>query len=178
MSDQSAPLPLFVHTYTQLAACNDLRHLVSSGTFNCATNTAVANLAAFIPVYLPWPYPVARVFWVNGSAASSNVNFGIFRKNGRRLYSTGSTAQSGNSVPQFVTPTPFTLTPGEYFFAIATDGTTNRLSGTIPGIELLKMAGVLAQASNFALADPSAPTTAVTGTHYTYCGVTRTASGF
>jgi hypothetical protein len=179
MSDQAPVLPLFVHSYSPLAPLQEIGAMLSNGTVNCATVTYTANLSIFIPVYLPWAYPVNRVFWVNGSVVTTtNNNFGIFRKNGRRIYSTGSTAQSGASLPQFVTPaTPFVLPAGAYYFAFSCDGTTNRYSGVGAGIELLKMCGVLQQASNFALADPSAPTTATVAA-YPYCGITRTVSGF
>jgi hypothetical protein len=139
--------------------------------------TWTANLSVYVPMYLPWDYPVNRVWWLNGSTASSNMNFGIFQKGGKRVYATGSTAQAGASVVQYVTPTPFWLPQGEYFFALACDGTTNRAAGTAGFTTImLSHMGVRQQAANFALADPAtfaAPTVAA----YPMCGITRRSSG-
>lgn len=176
MSDQAPVLPLFVSTFSPWSVSSECR-ILTSGNLAVATITWTTNLAAFIPVYLPWNYPVNRVWWVNGSIASGNSNFGIFMKNGRRIYATGSTGQSGASGPQFVTPTPFVLPAGEYYFAFSADGTTNRSSGAGVAVEVQKLCGVLQQTSNFTLADPSSPTTA-TVAQMPYCGITRTVSGF
>ena len=143
-----------------------------------AALTWTANLAVYVPVFLPWPYTVNRVFWVNGSTVGSNVNMGVFTKAGRILYETGSTAQSAVNVAQYVTPsTRFVLPQGEYYFGLTCDGTTNRLCGAGLAVISLAHMGVLQQASNFALSDPAVfafPTVAA----FPQCGVTRTSSGF
>lgn len=177
MSDRSPVLPLFVHTYSQWSAMADIRSLVN-GT--CASITWVTDYSVFVPVWLPWDYPVNRVFWVNGTTqTSTNANFGIFHRNGRRIYSTGATAASGASIPQFVTPaTPFVLPAGEYYFACTWSNTTNRAAGSVAfTVPFLSACGVLGQASNASLADPATLVT-VNQALYPYCGVTRTVSGF
>ena len=176
MSDKQDVLPLFIHTYTPWSAMKEMRTILGSGT--CASIAWVANYSIFVPVSIPWDYPVNRVFWVNGSVVGGNANFGIFDRAGKRIYAVGSTVTAGASAPQFTTPTPFVLPAGEYFFAYAASGTTNVAGGSAAwSAELLKMSGVLAQASNLALADPATlvvPANAI----YPYCGVTRTVSGF
>lgn len=144
-----------------------------------ASTLWVANQAVYMPVSIPWQYPVARVFWVNGSAASSNADFGIYTPGGLKIYSTGSTAQSGASVPQYVTPgTPFLLDAGTYIFAWACNGTTNRAFAWAPTAATGAASGCMTQASAFAL--PSTATFATYGScpGVVLCGVTRTASGF
>jgi hypothetical protein len=54
------------------------------------------------PVLAAVALPGQRLWWVNGSAAGGNWDIGLFTINGSKLYAAGSTAGSGNSVPQFV----------------------------------------------------------------------------
>lgn len=137
----------------------------------------VANLAVFVPMLLPWPYPVRRVFWVNGSTIGSNVDFGIYSADGRRIYSTGSTAQAGTSTLQFVTPgTEFLLSPGAYFFAWACSGTTNRSYGGANGAAGLRQSGVLQQSTALPLPATWTPEL-LAAVAYPLCGITRTLSG-
>jgi hypothetical protein len=164
------PLPLVVHTWSRWSAFDQLFPINPAGP--ASISWAVANLSVFIPIYLPWDYPVARVFWVNGSTVAGNANFGIFTPTGKRIYSTGSTAASGGSALQFVTPTPFTLSAGPYYFAYANDGTTNRSFGSGITTVRLNAAGVLNQTSNLALSDPAVFATAGQ-TSYELCGITR-----
>lgn len=174
MSDfpRSGPIPPIISTYTQnISPAAVLRNLATS--IGPSSIAWVANVAVFAPMWIPWPYPVSRVFWGNGSTAGGNVNFGIFRPSGVRVYSTGSTAQVGTSNIQFVTPTPFVLTPGTYYFAVVADGTTNRLQGFAATALQSQQCGVFQQASNFALADPATFATPAS-TVYGLCGVTRT----
>jgi hypothetical protein len=81
-----------------------------------------ANLARILPFQLPFPYLVVRLFWWNGSALG-NADIGIYSLAGGKIYSSGSTVQSGGPAPQFVTPsTSILLPPGSYFLALANDG--------------------------------------------------------
>lgn len=173
------PLPLFKHTYGFDSAYPIAR---SAGSVGAATNlTWVANLAIYVPVLVPWAYPVKRVFWINGSTiTSSNADFGIYTVDGTRIYSTGSTALSGTSAAQYVTPsTSFVLSPGAYYFAYACDNTTARTLGAAgtAGADALRLTGCYQQAS--ALPLPATATFAsMANALYPFCGVTRTASGF
>jgi hypothetical protein len=177
MSDQSPATPLFVSTYSIHSAAMTMRN---QGAFTISSLAWVtANLAVYVPVFLPWPYPVRRVFWVNGSSAGGNNDFGIYTQSGAKLYSTGSTAVSGNSAPQFVTPTAFMLDAGVYYFSLAVDSTT---AGRITGnnahtANQLRLGGILQQGS--ALPLPAVATFAAsTDAIYPFCGITKTESGF
>jgi hypothetical protein len=134
---------------------------VASGTWTAA------NDALFLPIYVPFPYPVKRVWWINGTME------------GTRIYSTSSTAGSGNSAPQYVTPTAFILNPGSYYFALALDNNTaNRITGsTALSVGACRLSGLLKQTSAFPLPATMTPE-AITASFYTYIGVTRTESGF
>lgn len=145
-----------------------------------AARTWVANLICYIPIWLPYPYDVKRVFWVNGSTnTSTNVDFGIYSWDGTRIYNTGSTVMGTVSTVQYVTPTEFVLDAGRYYFAWTCSNTTNR------GYTLTQ-ANIPARASGLLEETPGGfglPAT-MTGIAWTrafgasVCGVTRTASGF
>jgi len=157
---------------------SELRIAMGGGTPGALTWTA--NQAVYMPVSIPWPYLVARVFWVNGSTiTSTSADFGIYTASGAKIYSTGSTAMAGASSIQYVTPgTPFILDAGSYFFAWACNNTTNRAHGlAIATPATAALCGCLSQTSAFAL--PATATFATFGAPgVVVCGITRTASGF
>jgi hypothetical protein len=118
-----------------------------------------------------------RLFWWNGSALG-NADIGIYSLAGGKIYSSGSTVQSGASQqPQFVTPsTPILLAPGSYFLAHSNDGTLNRTAAATTTAAAGRLAGAFEQASAFPL--PTSLTVAVcTGTIWPLVGLTRKASG-
>ena len=176
-----APTPLFVHTWTRWAGGFDKSGL--DGAMSLASLTwPVASTAFYTPVYIPWPYQVERVFWINGTSVTSvNMDFGIYTASGNKIYTTGSTAESGASATQYVTPgTKIVLSPGRYYFALACDSTVaarggqGSSSGTLPRN---RMAGILQQAS--ALPLPATMTgIAATNVCSPLCGVTRLTTGF
>lgn len=140
----------------------------------------VANLAVYIPFTLPWPYPVRRAFWCNGSNVTGNYDIGIYTAGGVKIWSSGSTAQTGASAIQYVTVTPDLLLPaGKYYLGLVNNGTTNRGFGTPTQVTAIigRFMGLYQQAT--ALPLPAAATFAAwNNIGYPLCGITRTASGF
>ena len=174
------PLPLFIHTYTRWSAGLEVGQGLSA--LDIASITwPVASTALYIPVSLPWPYPVRRVFWINGSSVTStNMDFGIYSASGERIYSTGSTGASGTSAVQYVDPTDFMLDAGSYYFALADSSTTANRGGqgnTSVDVERVRLSGVLQEASALPLPATMTPS-AVANACFPICGITRTASGF
>lgn len=174
--------PSFIHTWMPLAPGIVRGCIAVASGAALSSLTWVANLAIWMPVNIPWPYPVRRVFWGNGSTiTSSNAEFAIYNANGVRIYTTGSTALSGVSAPQFVDPTDFLLSAGRYYFAYTCDNTTNRARGvTTFTTTILRQSGVYQKAG---VAPGALPTTmvgvgAATQALYPLCGITRTSSGF
>jgi hypothetical protein len=174
--------PLFLHTWSRFAAGADAGRI--GGAVQSASITwPSANQATYIPMWLPWPYLVNRVFWANGSSVTTvNVDFGIYSAaDGTLIYSTGSVARSGASASQYVTPTAFVLPPGMYYFGHSCSSTTANRGGvgatTAGTVGRLALAGILQQASALPLPATMSPVT-VANVILPLCGVTRTASGF
>lgn len=113
-------------------------------------NPFAANDMLAFPFVLNDPTSINKVFWVNGSTASSNCSVAIYDADYVKLGETASTAQSGASVPQSVSLAR-KLNPGLYYLALAHDSaTTNRLfrwSINTHGAGMWKMAGCWRQAS-------------------------------
>jgi len=179
-SPQQAVTPLFASASG--AAGNVRANIAASGqSFTAAARTWVAKLVAYMPVYLPYPYPVKRVFWVNGSTnTSTNVDFGIYSWDGTRIYNTGSTVMGTVSTVQYVTPgTDFVLDAGRYYFAWSCDNTTNRgyaIGGSAIGSRL---AGMLEETTgSFGLPATMTPVAFARAWGQSLCGVTRTTTGF
>ena len=94
--------PPFLSTYSRYSGLWDAKN-ASASAVNAATATwTTTNMARYYPVSLPFAYPVRRVFWINGTAATNNRTFAIYNADYQQLYTTGATGASGASLPQFV----------------------------------------------------------------------------
>jgi hypothetical protein len=142
------------------------------------SRTWVANLAIYTPFWLPWPYPVKRIWWSNGAAAGNHADVGIYTWEGARIFSTGPTAMVGNTVPQYVS-CDFLLSPGWYYHAFMHNSSTaNRCFGGGGHTTLvLRTVGVRQQATAGSLPAQAtfAPYAQTITQHH---GITRIASGF
>lgn len=175
-----ASLPLHIHTFGLYSGHHDASQVATTFTF-AAYNWPAQNRGVYIPISIPWAYPVARVFWANGSTiTTSSMCFAIYNVDGVRLMTTGVTAQSGASLFQYVDVTDFILPAGVYYFFLSNNSATvtSRAFGNSEiKTQEGRVGGLLQQASVEA-----APTTATfeawASTGLPLCGVTRTASGF
>lgn len=121
--------------------------------FTAAAAWGTANTAVFSPVIIGVNTTVYQLAWINGATVAGNADVGIYDRNGFRLVSSGSTAQSGVSAPQVVDITDTTLTPGLYYLAMVADDATatyNR-AGTSSASPLCRASGMAMQASAFPL---------------------------
>jgi hypothetical protein len=123
-----------------------------------STAWPVANKAIFVPFELYETATFVKIGWVNGGAVSGHVDAGIYSLAGARLVSTGSTLQAGTKSLQTVTIS-VTLGPGNYYMALAMDGTTgtnfrwgNSLAiyNQMAGIQEMATAFVLPSTATFA----------------------------
>ncbi len=111
-----------------------------------------ANLAIFIPFFLPIRMTLQNLFWTNGTVISGNVDCGIYTADGVRIASTGSTAQTGTSTGQFVSVTPVSFGPGLYYLSLSVDNVTATIGGGTNGnLALMKTVGLAEAASSFPL---------------------------
>jgi hypothetical protein len=110
-----------------------------------------ANKAFYFPVRLAKPFRPALIFWGNGATASGNVDAGIYDLAGTRLFSTGSTAQSGTTTLQSVSVSGLLLAAGRYYVALAADNTTATFLRGAQSVTLQRGYGALQQASAFPL---------------------------
>jgi hypothetical protein len=173
-------LPLFITPYSTWSIGRETTVSLSAPA---SSTWPVANQAYFIPLTLPWPYPVVRLWWFNGSAVTStNMDIGIYTLDGIRLYSSGSTAESGVSAPQFVVPTsPILLTPGRYYMALACSTTTANCGGdgtTSMTVIAGRLCGMLQQASALPLPPVATFAAMATNAFIPFFGITRTPTGF
>lgn len=172
-------VPPFIHSYMRWMSGFALRTAAGSVAVPSGSAWGTANTAVYIPLVLPWSYVVKRMFWFNGVSAGGNSDIGLYSPGGGNLWSAGSTADTGNSVPQYVTPaTPIVLSPGLYYVAFThSDTTASRLLATTITTPAGRMIGALQQATALPL-PASAAFAAFTGTVYPLVGITNTASGF
>lgn len=101
------------------------------------------NDAILVPLCLPYPALVKRLYIGNGNAAGQNVDVGIYTADFTLITSIGSTAQTGNSVPQFFDIADKWLSPAQYYVAVASNSTSSswrRVNVTIAHLPFFGMA--------------------------------------
>lgn len=179
MADFTQPihLPLFITSISRFSCWWDAGE--AFGPSGGSNNWPSSNFGVYIPFSIPFNYPVKRIFWANGATTSGTRDVGIYSADsGTKLYSTGSTAASGTNVLQYVTVSPdLILTPGRYYFGFSNSATTGQFWGFSPGLQLLRIIGLLQQTSVLPLPTTMTPIS-VTSLAYPIVGITRTASGF
>lgn len=184
MSDFSQPgftAPLLISSLSKYTAAAELSWLNGlAGASNLTSRSwPSASLGIYIPLTLPFPYPVARVFIANGATVTKNFDIGVFTSDGARIFSTGAQAQSGASALQYVTVSPqILLPPGSYYLAVTMSGTNGTTFATNSGTVIaMRMSGCLQQASITTL-PASATFAAVANAFWPLFGLTRTTTGF
>lgn len=136
---------------------------LTGGTTPASSTFPASNDALFVPMCIQQGVLVKRLFSINGGTASGNIDMGIYSKDGARIVSIGSTAQSGTNAPQFFDITDTFLGAGLYYLAVAMDNTTGTLFRANQSVTKQQAIGMAKATSAFAL--PASVTfAAVTGT--------------
>jgi hypothetical protein len=88
--------------------------------------------------------------WGNGAAVAGNLDVAIYKPDGTRLVSAGSTAQSGTTTLQVVDVTDTFLMRGLYYMAMAsnTSGATQKVMGATPAAGIMASLGMLQEAAS------------------------------
>jgi hypothetical protein len=172
------PGPLFLHSWSaRFTPAIETRALAALG-LPASTVWPNASRAYAYPLNLDRIYRVRRVFWYNGATVNGNVDLGIYDMESlKRLYSTGSVAQSGASAPQY-TSVDLVLQPGSYYLALVSSSATATFMASIStGAVGLRGMGAVIQGTALPLPDPLVPVTTI-GAFWWLFGLTQTASGF
>lgn len=111
---------------------------------NFSSGGATALRVYYMPIAIPGRFTVARFMTANGSAASGNVDVGLYSAAGLKLISTGSTARSGTNVVQYIDVTNQSFPPGRYYLAMVVGSGSNNMMRVSAGtISNARMLGVL-----------------------------------
>lgn len=135
----------------------------ASGTINSIGSGTwpTQNKAFYFPfTIVEKTFTVKRIGVVNGTAVSGNIDAGIYDSQGNRLVSSGSTAQAGTGVIQWLDVTDTDLKPALYYMALAVDNTTATVSRNVGvNASILRVLGCFVETSAFVL--PATATFAV-----------------
>lgn len=119
-------------------------------------NYVTALLSVFIPFWVPVPITIFKMGWGNGAAVAGNIDVGIYKPDGTKMVSSGSTAQSGTGTLQVVDVTDTFLMRGLYYLAMSSDtsGATQKVIAALPAAGIPQSLGLLQQVSSFPLTGP------------------------
>jgi hypothetical protein len=112
-----------------------------------------ANIALYVPFILRAPSTAVKLWAMNGTVVSGNIDMGIYLPDGTKKVTMGSTAQAGTSAIQVFDIADTSLAAGKYYLGVALDNSTGTLSQwTVSTTHAL---GVLLQAATFPLPSPA-----------------------
>jgi len=173
---QAVP-PLFIHSMSRYVTEQLGGGLGDTGALSSgAWSTVGANTILYLPLRLPFAYPLKRVFVANGSTANGNWDVALLSPDGGRLCSAGSTAQAGTNALQYAS-IDMLIPPGAYYLALglsSATGTVFRSTGLTTN--RTRLLGVLQQAT-FPI--PAAATFAAAAQGFwPLFGLTLTSTGF
>jgi hypothetical protein len=122
-------------------------------------NYVAVGIAVFIPFYVPTGFLVTKLGWGNGSAVAGSIDAGVYKSDGTRMVSTGSTAQSGTSTLQVVDVGDTFLPRGLYYLAMDSDtsGATQKVIAVLPAAGIPQALGLLEMAAAIPLATNANP---------------------
>lgn len=89
-----------------------------------------ANIAILVPMRITETVTVVKMAVANGPTANGNLDVGIYDNTFTKLVSSGSTAQSGTDTIQILDIADTALSPGTYYFALASSSTTATFAGS------------------------------------------------
>ncbi len=165
-------LPITVNSFGSLFVGGAMAMTTGLSIAPSSVSWGTANDALYIPFFLPWPYPVERMFWGNGSTTTGNGCCAIYSWGGSQIVTSGSIARTPASGLQYVT-VGMTLPAGGYWFGLSINATTTAVFGSTSVTAVMaRLYGIRKQASALPLpatATFAAPTNAV----YPLVGITR-----
>jgi hypothetical protein len=130
-----------------------------------------ANRALAYGITLARPYLVRKVWWGNGTTATTDsADVGVYTETGTRLVSGGGTAISGASNLQEVDVTDTLLQPGRYYLAYSQSGVTATPLLCAATAALARACGIVQMATAYPLPSTLTPA-AVAGTGLPLFGI-------
>lgn len=154
--------------------CVGMEHRYSASSIFANTVWPAARRIFYVPMHIPWPIIVRKLFWVNGATVSGTVDVGIYSSVAglpvTRLTNTGvsGTAMGTLSTLQSVDITDIQLAPGTYFMAMMVDNATAtmwRATGGA-GTQSLKSWGVCSETPGSGTAVPATATPVTLQSNY------------
>lgn len=120
-------VPFYLSSYSEYCfSAVEMRAIGVAAQPASATYPA-ANLAIYVPFFLPWDYICGGMGFGNGSSVAGNADVGIYAASGERLASTAPVARAGASSMQYVNfASQILLPPGAYYMGFsASSGAAN-----------------------------------------------------
>lgn len=129
--------------------------LGAGAAFAASANWITANRAISCPVIIERSMVVVKMFCLNGTAVSGNLDIGIYDSSGTLLVSSGSTAQAGTSTIQSFDIADTTLSAGIYYMAMVMDNGTGTVARSNATATACGGGGQLQQNTAFPLPNPA-----------------------
>lgn len=130
-----------------------------------------ANKVLYVPIRIPSPIKVLQLYSSNGATASGNIDIGVYSKDGTKIISSGSTAQSGVNARQLFDVTDTQLGRGLYYMGITMSNTTGTLFRAAPSLAVLMALGLLTQTPGSFGLPANASFGAYVDAYFPICGI-------
>jgi hypothetical protein len=108
-----------------------------------------ADLAIYVPVLVPRPVLVRKLWFGSGVTSTGNIDIGLYGANGTCLVSSGATAKVNTDQVVNVTDTP--IGPGLYYLALVAHTATDTFQRTPATAPMPVALGVFYEAAAYPL---------------------------
>jgi hypothetical protein len=163
VGDYPRPNDHVIHTGSWCCIGEDYMGLTNGSPFVSQTYSS-ASRAMAVPFEIAFPFLVRKVFWMNGTTATTDsCDVGVYTEAGARLVSGGGTAISGANATQEVDVTDTLLRPGRYWLAYSQNGVTATPIASAIGAIFFRAAGGAQMAAAYVLPATFTPAAAVSG---------------
>lgn len=131
----------------------------SGGAAPSQQNWRAANLGLFYPFNVTEPTVFLKLWWMNGSNITGNVDIGLYRSDFSKVYSSGAAARAGSTdTIESHTPSGGLSVPvGSYYFAMSCSSSSGNFRTYNYTGRFLAVGGWLEQTSVGTLPSPATP---------------------
>lgn len=152
-------LPITVWTGGPYGVNVGARAIANGSAAFVSTAWATANLAIYVPIFLPFRYPVRNLFCYNFATLGGNVDVRVYNSEYVALTASVATAQAGASGLQFFAA-DVVLAPGQYYLGLSSSSTTATFACAAVGTATReRYMGLTQQATAHPLPSPATPAT-------------------
>lgn len=128
-----------------------------------------ANGALFVPIVIPTACTAVKLWHMNGSSVTGNIDMGIYNEDGTKVVTNGAVAQSGTTTIQAFDIADTALAAGRYYLGVGvSSASATHFGATISSASLMRALGVVQDSAGYSSGLVATATFAGPGASFTH----------